>query len=324
MLLILTAILMAAGPPHLQLRELFHMARTTVAVEMSIIVSAYNARKALDVSMPLLFAHTVGSCELLVLLDATVDDSLDVVVKHATHAFNTSVFTQVVVYKGEHALWEAAGETALMRLSKASRFFISVQPDQLIHEKDWNVRLALPAERFRDVFAVSARCAHALHGGNAIGRCGVKVFKPLERSQRARLRGLCATRVTEARCSCEPIGCGRSTISTSSSTTWRTLTTTSSLLFCRAARHGWVVGLFVIDFETPAHLCTVCNGSMATGQEARERQAALAAIVQHREAVLQYRVGCFDSSYPRPRSDNRLIDHDGAAARHAPIMAVPG
>lgn len=243
--------------------------------------------------------------------------------KHATHAFNTSVFTQVVVYKGEHALWEAAGETALMRLSKASRFFISVQPDQLIHEKDWNVRLALPAERFRDVFAVSARCAHALHGGNAIGRCGVKVFKPLERSQRARLRGQFFVRDT---CNRGPLLLRADRVRALNYFDFELyhMENSDHDLFCRAARHGWVVGLFVIDFETPAHLCTVCNGSMATGQEARERQAALAAIVQHREAVLQYRVGCFDSSYPRPRSDNRLIDHDGAAARHAPIMAVPG
>ena len=95
--------------------------------------------------------------ELLIMLDQTRDESLQVIKRHYV-ASNLSHHLRV--WQSDVPLWEARGEAWLMKHATATHYFISVQPDHLITEPGWDRALVRPFEQYDDVFAVSARCAH--------------------------------------------------------------------------------------------------------------------------------------------------------------------
>ena len=106
------------------------------SVRTSIVMSTYNAAQPLAASLPLLFSLTTGPrTDLLVLLDTSTDNSLQVASRtmHARRRL-AAPFSQVVVYESAWPLFEAAGETALMRRSNATHYYVSVQPDQHVHQ----------------------------------------------------------------------------------------------------------------------------------------------------------------------------------------------
>ena len=51
---------------------------------------------------------------------------------HTLHDSHAIYLSKVVVYESAWPLFEAAGETALMRRSNATHYFVSVQPDQQV------------------------------------------------------------------------------------------------------------------------------------------------------------------------------------------------
>ncbi len=134
-------------------------------VEYSIIMPAFNAATSMVHSLPRIFANTIGNWELLILLDQTHDNSLTVVLDVIQSGASSSLSTRplrVRVIESATPRWEAASENLLMQTAcRSARWFVSVQPDQMIHEPRWNERLKEPAEHFHDVLAVSAFCAHS-------------------------------------------------------------------------------------------------------------------------------------------------------------------
>ncbi len=277
-------------PPLLQLREVFRERRSTEPAHTGIIMSASNQADALDEALPLLLNNTRGACELLVLLDDTSDKSLDVVSRHTKKFLrrtgDVTAFTQVVVYEDDSPLWGAAGETALMRLSSATTWFISLQPDMLIVEPRWNEILAKPAEQYDDVFAVSARCAHNFDDSQQVGRCGRDVLERYAPGKLDRLRGE-GFHVRDT--------CNRGPLLLRADR-MRALDffdielDSDHDLHCRAKRFGWVSGFWPIDFYSPER--PRADGS---GGRARSSTESIEARARHRAEVLQYRPACLET-----------------------------
>ena len=48
-----------------------------------------------------------------------------------------------------------------MSISDPSDYYRCLQPDNIVAEAGWNLRLAAPIRAFEDVIAVSAMCAHS-------------------------------------------------------------------------------------------------------------------------------------------------------------------
>lgn len=148
----------------------------------SIVMVVHNAARALNWSLPLLFQLTESCSELLVLLDQCTDSnflysplfvrnwtasernwsaSLETVVSRLD-GFLASRFKRVRVLLQQTPIWESAGENILMSISDPLKYYVSVQPDNLVQEVAWDLQLSRPLDSFNDVFSVSGMLAHAL------------------------------------------------------------------------------------------------------------------------------------------------------------------
>ena len=147
--------------------------------EMTIVTSVYNAEQSLMASLPALFTTTTGPWEIIFILDACYDSSMDVILKNVRVWLETSTCLRVRIILQPTAVWEVSSDNIGMRVSSPSMAYILVQPDNILLEKGWNKRMLQVLETQHDVFAVSGRCGHSFLEQHMIGRCGSDVGLPL-------------------------------------------------------------------------------------------------------------------------------------------------
>ena len=119
-------------------------------IDHSIILTVHNKGWLIDKVIQNIYKNTVGSYELIIVLDGCTDNSEEVVLENvhrdATILYAANVFETTANNIG---LRRAIGEKVII-----------VQDDMVITEEGWNKRLQKPFDRFDDVFAVTARMSH--------------------------------------------------------------------------------------------------------------------------------------------------------------------
>ena len=215
----------------------------------SILMPAFRAAAALAENVPLLLAHTAPGCELLIVLDESTgrpsDPQREAVEAALNRSFARSALHRVRLYCSALAMWESGSEAFLIEQSRATSFFISVQPDQMIQEPGWNDVLAAPLRAFTDVFAVSARCAGWEKG--LIGHCRSDVYTRWAPAELKLERRTFHVREAVNR---GPmlLHAGRYRELGGYDLLNHLMDGGESDLHCRANRRGWVSGLYVLDF----------------------------------------------------------------------------
>lgn len=164
----------------------FDMQCSSVQPEYSIIAPSHCVASVLKKTVPLVCQHTVGSWEVIFVLDASWDKSLQVIkdiLLSATCQYSTMVRARVLVQPT--AIFETSSDNLGYTLANPSHFFIELQADMFIKETGWNRNLARPIFEYNDIYSVSGRCGHG-QGGNStyyVGRCFAGVEK-LSRAKR--------------------------------------------------------------------------------------------------------------------------------------------
>ena len=120
--------------------------------EYSINLTVHNRDFLLERTLKSIKDFTVGAYELVVVLDGCIDKS-EQICKEWGYQFKNFK----LVYAND--IYETLSNNLSMRNS-IGEYIIIVQDDMVVTEQGWNKRLALPVEKFDDIFAVSARCAH--------------------------------------------------------------------------------------------------------------------------------------------------------------------
>ncbi len=169
--------LRAAGrqPPFVRLIA----ARGATAVEMTVVMPAYNAAAALEKSLPALLLTAAGLWDLVIVLDGCHDSSYDTVVSIIRRHFEKSSCQQVIVIEQPTAVWETSSDNIGMRASFPTHAFILLQSDMIMTEHAWNQRMLKEMKRHSDCFALSARCGHSFDGTKLVGRCNESIGIPL-------------------------------------------------------------------------------------------------------------------------------------------------
>lgn len=135
-----------------------------------------------------IFNYTIGIWALDIVLDASYDGSYTAVLKnilqfakHYQDNFNNdpslprlcekdiceliSIPTRIRLIHAPSPLWECKADNLVFSsyINSNADFYISVQADQVVLTKGWNLDLAIPVLVWPDdVLSVSARCAHNL------------------------------------------------------------------------------------------------------------------------------------------------------------------
>ena len=120
---------------------------------LSICLTIYNkAHLILDVLNGIV-KNTIGAYELICNFDGCTDESESIASKF--------LYENVKDYKILFADNVFETKANNMCLKEASRNYVCIiQDDQIITEKDWDVRILRPFKEFSDVFAVTGRTAH--------------------------------------------------------------------------------------------------------------------------------------------------------------------
>ena len=147
--------------------------------DVSVIISVYNAADAMALSLPTMFLDTTGIWELIIILDACYDHSFDIARKVIQDHFVSSYCVRARVLKQPTAVWETSSDNIGLRISNATASVVIVQPDMIITEKAWNMKMVAELRKNPNLFAISGRCGHSFNGTDAIGRCGDDVAEPL-------------------------------------------------------------------------------------------------------------------------------------------------
>ncbi|KAL1520758.1 hypothetical protein AB1Y20_022324 [Prymnesium parvum] len=172
--------------------------------EYAIVISTHNEAIGLRSTFRPLLQLTVGSWQLVMILDDSNDDSARVVASELlAHASRPRTPRQLVCARVLRAaspgLYEVAALNLGMRLLSPRGFYILLQADMLLGEPGWNRLLSLPLRQYADLFVVSGRCAHDYPLGQltsnssrtppTAGRCSRKFFSRIKNVSAAREAG---------------------------------------------------------------------------------------------------------------------------------------
>jgi glycosyltransferase involved in cell wall biosynthesis len=135
--------------------------------EFSIVLTVHNKDWLVERVIESLVRCTRSSFELIVVLDGCTDNSKQTVEWALTDARSPFFSDHTLVETPD--VFETKANNVGLRLARG-KYSIIVQDDMLVDEVGWEKRLARPTQQFRDIFAVTAQCAHG-YRVNRKSRC---------------------------------------------------------------------------------------------------------------------------------------------------------
>ena len=143
-------------------------------VNLSIIMSAYNAHAYIDKSLLQLFLNSASQYEIIVILEGDIDASVRSILA-ILDSFNNSYCMRFRVYEQRTPIYETSSNNIGMKVSSPTTAYVLTQPDIFIHEHKWDIKLLRHMKSDPSIFGISARCAHNFDGSNKIGQCGADI-----------------------------------------------------------------------------------------------------------------------------------------------------
>jgi glycosyltransferase involved in cell wall biosynthesis len=136
----------------------------------SIVMPIHNQEPIIERNLESIVAYTKGTYELILILDACVDATEQIVLAWvAKQAFS------VIVVKSDTPLFETTADNIGFRLARGT-YLLEIQADMEMTEAGYNLSLTRPFN-YRNVIGVSGRCCHSLDSSRAIGRAGHLIDK---------------------------------------------------------------------------------------------------------------------------------------------------
>jgi hypothetical protein len=150
-----------------------------VQPEYTLVSPSHSVAWVLNMTAPLICQHTMGKWEIIFVVDACYDDSLQVlreVILSPTCLQSGMVRARVLVQPT--SVYETSSDNLGFSLGNPTHFFIELQSDMFLQERGWNRDMARPIFEYADIFSVSGRCGHGQGPGGRsgkVGRCGADV-----------------------------------------------------------------------------------------------------------------------------------------------------
>ena len=142
----------------------------------------YNQSSIIVGNLESVLAHTKGTFELILIVDACSDDTeTKVCACAASKSLASSNCLRIIIIKSETPLFECAADNIGFSIAQG-KYLLEIQADMKMTEPGYNLLLRRPFEVLRNVIGVSGRCSHGLKNGAATGRHGVNIEKPYDAS----------------------------------------------------------------------------------------------------------------------------------------------
>lgn len=145
----------------------------------SVVVPIHNQAQILSRVLTSITEMTLGTYELILILDGCTDGSRDCVLAWESTVSRPSTLVRLHVLENPRGIFETSCDNQGCTLARGT-YIVEVQCDMVILTLGYNVLLASPMEQYPDLLAVSGRCCHQLNAspGMNAGKLGELVSKP--------------------------------------------------------------------------------------------------------------------------------------------------
>lgn len=123
---------------------------------LSIILTCHNKENLIGRVLKSIITNTSQPAELIVVLDGCTDNSEAIVDATVAEGLG-QLSTFKKIYTPD--VFETKANNAGMKVASGD-YFILVQDDMVIHEKNWDTRILKPFFKFDDVISVTSKTAH--------------------------------------------------------------------------------------------------------------------------------------------------------------------
>lgn len=149
----------------------------------SIVMPIHNQNDIIQTVLSSVVANTVGTYEMILILDGCTDGSKDRVLEWLNDVKLPQTCTYIVVLENPFGIFETSCDN-MGFVNSRGKYIVEIQADMKIVTYGYNVLLARPMEVYSDIIAISGRCCHTLNGrpGINVGKLGERVAYPHEPS----------------------------------------------------------------------------------------------------------------------------------------------
>ena len=142
----------------------------------TVVIPIHNQESIIRMVLDSVVEMTVGSYELILILDGCTDNTPSIVRTWVQDHSSLSIR----VLENNPGRFETSCDNQGFRLANRE-YIVEIQADMVLQTFGYNVLLASPLEQYPDMIAVSGRCCHGLNGNTpsiSVGKLGPRVEFP--------------------------------------------------------------------------------------------------------------------------------------------------
>lgn len=146
----------------------------------SIVMPIHNQRNIIQTVLSSVVLTTLGTYELILILDGCTDDTKSQVLEWIDNICLPNRCVAMILLENPSGIFETSCDNQGFVLSRG-KYSVEIQADMKILTLGYNVILATPMEVYDDIIAVSGRCCHTLNtvtSGIERGKIGDKTKEP--------------------------------------------------------------------------------------------------------------------------------------------------
>jgi len=152
----------------------------TSNLEYSLVIPVYNQEHIIKEVVERIFKNTVGTYEIIFLLDACTDSSENKIIQSISNLPENLL--KIRIYSFEEPVFETSCDNFGFKNS-LGKYIIEIQADIYIFTYGYNRLLTNPFRTYNDVVTVSGRCTHGLFNWvEGVGKLGTDIEHPLPSS----------------------------------------------------------------------------------------------------------------------------------------------
>jgi glycosyltransferase involved in cell wall biosynthesis len=145
--------------------------------DYSIVMPIHNQEAIIIDNLKSILNFTVGSNEIILILDACDDNTKDLVIELFESLIDYKDLRRVIICSSDVPLFETICDNIGFRLA-CGKWFLEIQADMTMVEMGYNLRLTIPFYLSNSIIAVSGRCCHNIIETESIG----KYYQDIEKS----------------------------------------------------------------------------------------------------------------------------------------------
>lgn len=128
----------------------------------SIVIPIHNQQNVIQTVLSSVVLNTVGSYEMILILDGCTDDTKLRVVEWIENIQLPTQCVSIIILENPTGIFETSCDNQGFVISRG-KYIVEIQADMKILTFGYNVILATPMEVYTDIIGVSGRCCHTLN-----------------------------------------------------------------------------------------------------------------------------------------------------------------